>query len=359
MALKDILRRGWYQNIDDAGGGGDPPEDDDATLEAEAEEERRAALSDDEREAEDTAAEEARVAGLSDEEREAEEAAAEQKKKDEAAAAAKAAEEEEERKFKERAAKLGYKAPDATPPVKPEVTPPPDPKKPPELKMYRADAYKEAAQYEEHLVEDADGNMVLNQRGVDWAEERAIQLRLDDQAVVTQEAQIRANIAASKPNIVKTCVEQYTKDGVEPEVASVVGAELADEFERLGPIVFQPDPQDSDPPAVREQRQFGRILRDDAYDRILGRQYRKILAGKEKAGGDGEGDSAPDATKPNRASVTGGGGDPANGSVYNRVMRNPANKEFLKEFQDSHGRKPTAAEVADFIKGKDAVMVLN
>lgn len=83
-------------------------------------------------------------------------------------------------------------------------------------------------------------------------------------------------------------------------------------------------------------------------------RLRELAARKKAPAADPADDAAPlDATR-NRAPVNNGGG--TNGNVYGKIKANPANKSFLEDWKSNHGREPTNKEL-DEMKRKDLVVI--
>lgn len=205
---------------------------------------------------------------------------------------------------------------------------------PPEIPDFRSQAYSEAVKYPQFTEIDEYGDRVLNEAGVTWAENRAVQLHVIETSSQAAEKQALAQLQASKPEIAKHYADQFKKQSL-PVPEEIVNA-VADDFASLA-VAYGTRAFDESTP---EKAKVSTNLRTQAFYIALGMQKEREI--KAQIEGGEAGDKAPEPAK-------GGGGSGA--GLYEGLSK--ADQNWLKNTwspEQNGGKPPTKEQIAELKK---------
>lgn len=225
-------------------------------------------------------------------------------------------------------------------------------KAPPKIPAFKDEAFAEAWEYEEFIEDDGEGGKVLSDAGIQWAENRALQLATDysSREKAAQEAERRTqDLARSlqdrKPQIVEDFTKGFIETGkIKEEVVKEFTPLMVDILMGFGPAAFDDGSEESDPKVKDAKATLSINLRTAAYYQALGVQYEKILT-EESEGG------AEDDTPKEKVKV--GGGDPPEKDAitmesFSKEDQIWIKKTWIPEMND--GKPPTKEELKRLYK---------
>lgn len=225
-------------------------------------------------------------------------------------------------------------------------------KAPPKIPAFKDEAFAEAWEYEEFIEDDGDGGKVLSDAGIQWAENRAIQLATDysSREKAAQEAERRAqDLARSlqdrKPQIVEDFTKGFIETGkIKEEVVKQFTPLMVDILMGFGPAAFDDGSEESDPKVKDAKATLSINLRTAAYYQALGVEYEKILT--EEAEGGAEDDTPKEKVK------VGAGDPPEKGAItmesFSKEDQAWIKKVWVPEYND--GKPPTKDDLKQLHK---------
>lgn len=213
---------------------------------------------------------------------------------------------------------------------------------PPEIPDFRTQAYDEAYRYKS-LVEEVDGEIVLNSKGVAWAENKALDLATEHRLEKTQAQAAIQTLQASRPRIEEDTVvhiQTVTKGKIDEAQAKEIAKSYTDIVMGYGVDAYYDvlNAQAPDSPEKAAKFKHAELLRNTAYRVALGMAYEKQLLASAEGGEEGDSAREPVATK-----TTGG--------LYDGLSKRDI--EYLQNDwakQVNGGKPPTRAQIEQLKK---------
>lgn len=211
-----------------------------------------------------------------------------------------------------------------------------------ELKALKEGGKKDepAAEPEKRLNPYQQAKKEIEAQGLDpelWPEKVR-----EREAEIREERDEENRLNLERPKFVQMHTEMFTKEGEEPEVASQMAADMTAIRLAYGRSAFEETP-------------LGKDQTRDSLVYAHGLQRLREIAAKQKSGGkekakaeidpDAKGQDADKFQPPVNNGVA-----PTNGNALQKAMKDKESAEFLKEFQERHGRKPTQKELNRFVE---------
>lgn len=322
QAITSILNgsRFYFKPADDKGAGGDPPVDELEAVRAEMLAEEEAAKAEAEKEAE-----------------EEEESSKEEEGQDEEPPEVPETKPLTDEEVLAEAQKRGL-----IPEPKQSSTPTDD-DSPPETPNFRAQAYEQAWKYKQFVTEDENGTPELTQKGVEWAEERAIVMAAEHTVLERENRQAVQSLEANKPALILDTVEQFKKAGMPAEMASPIATDYINILTSYGLSAFDDGATERDPAKKAEKERTAKGLRTTAY--YIARGMQADRDDKAKAEGGDEGDKAHEKVSAKSE----------NGSLYSGLSaadRNFIEKEWVPA---KNGGKPATKAQLEALKAEGVI----
>lgn len=209
---------------------------------------------------------------------------------------------------------------------------------PPVVTDYRTPAYKEAWGYPQFVETDEFGNKTLNDAGISWAENKAIQDGVQATLAQTRHDEATRNLQAAKPQLVAKYTEDAKGLGIPDDVAPAIAKDFVDIMTNYGLAAFDEGESDSDPKVKEAKKAQAQGLQRTAYYVALGMQSEREMQAR-KEGGD-EGDKPTGAVDRSKGSAGGG--------LYEGLSKEDVDWVKAEWIPKKNGGKPpTRAQILD------------